>query len=69
MEYRILSKDQLLSHVSNSPPDTPVWINSMMELQRRREEYLVHWTQILVIVSIVLAASTIVDVAITFVFH
>ena len=61
MDYHRESKEQLLRNLSN-PPDTPVWINSQIELQRRREELLIRWTRTLAVSTIVLAASTIADV-------
>ena len=64
MKYHRLWREELLREVSYNPPDTSVWINSMMELQRRREERLVSWTRMHVMVIMVLAASTIADVII-----
>lgn len=69
MEYHKLSKEELLQGVSCSPLDTSIWINSMMELQRRREERLASWTRTLAIVTMVLTASTIANVIIAYFFQ
>lgn len=61
MDYHTESKQRLLTNLANNPPDTPVWINSQLELQRRREEALTCWTRTLAICTVVLALSTIAD--------
>lgn len=63
MDYHKLSKEQLLQNLSN-PPNTPVWVNSQVELQRRREEPLVRWTRVLAVSIIILALSTIVHIVV-----
>jgi hypothetical protein len=68
-DYSVLTAKALLSNLSQNPPDTPIWINSRVELERRREEQLSErtaslsrWTRVLAISTIVLVICTAADV-------
>jgi len=57
-DYSMQSDEQLLRHLSHSPPDTPDWINSRVELERRREEKLIRWTRTLAVSTVTLVIAT-----------
>ena len=67
--YHGMTKTELLENLSYNPPDTPVWLNSQLELQRRLEERLTIWTRILAISTIVLATCSLLEVILTIVRH
>jgi hypothetical protein len=57
-----MPKEELLRNLTENPADTPIWINSQIELQRRLEERLTIWTRTLAISTIILAICTVTDV-------
>jgi hypothetical protein len=59
-DYRMQSNEDLLTHLSRNPTDTPVWINSRVELERRREEKLIRWTRTLAVSTVLLVIATVI---------
>jgi len=59
-DYTQQSDKELRRHMSHNQPDMPIWINSRVELERRREEKLIRWTRTLAVSTVVLVIATVI---------